>query len=151
MFAAPPTEDAPIDEHLQYIATHMYDYKKYLNEEAIWLFLATLGSWSVVSHHFMQATAGALTFGLFLYRFLSGLSDKRTFATLLRNAESRINGSLEDEDKKKSRLYELCRIKYEVMPKTTSASSNWPFLLVSLYSAVSFLFFIQAATWSRGA
>lgn len=57
---------------------HIDTYWSSLNTEGVWLFLATLGCWSV-NHAESQLFAIVIAVILFSYRIIVKISDKRSF------------------------------------------------------------------------
>lgn len=86
---------------------HIAEYRKQLNDEGIWLFLSTLGCWSVTSRP-LQFFALALTALLFGFRLKLSLKEPRSFKALIQTIEARID-SEELTDTAKGKLFQRLR------------------------------------------
>jgi len=71
---------------------HITNYRKGLNDEGIWLFLTTLGCWSV-TNQVLQFFAFVLTAMLFGFRLKKSTQEPRTFKTLIQTIEARIDST----------------------------------------------------------
>jgi hypothetical protein len=89
---------------------HIETYRASLNTEGVWLFLTTLGCWSV-TYPKLQLLALLITAFLFGHRIYSKLSDKRSFSKIVKDLEATIFTELDPGDSQKARLYELEKIK----------------------------------------
>jgi hypothetical protein len=72
-----------------------------LELESVWLFLATLGCWSV-SIRWVQLIAYIFTFILFTTRIKVGLKDKRSFPKRLKVIQSNVSRLNNEEDSTKA-------------------------------------------------
>jgi len=102
-------ENETIKQKLSELESHIDDYRTSLNTEGIWLFLATLGCWSV-NHDFSQAFALMITFILFSYRIYSKASFRVSFSTNIKTLEDQIKTQITQEDTQKARLHDLQQI-----------------------------------------
>lgn len=88
---------------------HIDEFRTSVNTEGVWLFLATLGCWSV-EQGFAQFYAIVITFIMFTYRIHAKLKDNRPFSKIEKDIEEWINSNL-DGDTQKARLYDISEIK----------------------------------------
>lgn len=117
--------------------THILEYRKYLNEEGVWLFLATLGCWSVKpgGHQYSALLLTAVIFGFRLY---SRISDKRTFPKIANAIRSSIASSLKG-DANKARLYELEKVEALAKSNFATIKQSGIFLVCWLFYIATFL------------
>jgi hypothetical protein len=81
-----------------------------IRNEAVWLFLATLGCLGV-SNKMFQFIGLLVTVALFIYRATENLEDKRNFKTIAKDVRNDIDVKLDSNtDFAKARLYELQEI-----------------------------------------
>lgn len=92
-----------IQKFSELIDTH-YDA---LNQEAIWLFLATLGCLSIENNELIQSVAYLIAFFLFAYRVYSKTKNKRPFDFIYKDIKLYIEKNLEPSDTRKARLHDL--------------------------------------------
>lgn len=115
---------------------HIDAYRASLNSEGVWLFLATLGCWSVGDAP-SQLYAIAITFVLFSHRIYSKLSDKRPFSSITKDLENAIKTELEDGDSKKARLHDLHQIREIKLSTINHLKSTTIFLICYSFLAVT--------------
>ena len=131
-----------IKQKLNEFDAHIDQYRKSLNTEAVWLFLATLGCWSV-THIPSQIFAIFITFILFTHRVYSQFGDKRTFAATLNELKEQIGTLGEDGNSEVLSLYENIRtVKLSVWKHLRS---TWIFLLCYSFVALTLWRIIVAA------
>lgn len=117
---------------------HIDAYRASLNTEGVWLFLATLGCWSV-NHAALQLYAIAITFVLFSHRIYSKFSDKRSFSSITKDLEKTIKTELEEGETQKALLHDLrqiCDIKLAIksyLKSTLIFLLCYSFLVLSLW------------------
>ncbi len=102
-------KNSVIKDKLSSFELHINSYRDSLNSEGVWLFLATLGCWSV-NGFWYQIAALMITFFLFSHRIYARLEDKRLFPTIIKELAADIN-ELPDGDTKKARIYDLDQIR----------------------------------------
>lgn len=81
-----------------------------LNKEGIWLFLGTLGSWSV-THGWLRNTAFLITIALFLWRAFGQRKDKKSFVVRLDDLENNIKNKKELDISDKAILYDISELR----------------------------------------
>jgi len=118
-----------IIEELETLDTHVEQHYFLLNQEGVWLFLATLGCWGV-EHSMAQLYAIAVAFILFSYRIYIQWSDKRPFPIVAKTIKDKIMEQLEEgSDSQKARLYDLHQIMDVKASKMNAIKSSFIFLL----------------------
>ena len=99
-----------IKNKLAEFESNIDSYRTSLNSEGVWLFLATLGCWSV-NHGGLKIFAIGITFLLFTHRIFTKMHDKRTFPSISKELERTIRSEIEEEDTQKARLHDLTQIR----------------------------------------
>jgi len=123
------TESEPtIEIEIEALRSHIHEYRRAINDEGMWLFLATLGCWSV-SEEWLQLSAIAVAVLLFSRRLQDRLSDLKSFSKMISTLRDRIAIELEDEDTKKARLYEIMQIKHNELSFISTIKEGAVFLL----------------------
>lgn len=128
-----------IEAELNALQLHVVEYRKVLNDEAVWLFLATLGCWSV-TNGILQFIALGLAVLLFGSRIASRSIDTRSYSKLVTAVECRIGEIVPAEDSRKARLYDLATFQRIEMSTLRTLKSSWPFLLCWLFFGGTLLF-----------
>jgi hypothetical protein len=113
-------------------------YQESLNTEGVWLFLATLGCWSV-SNKLAQLIALSITFFLFSYRIYKKSELKTTFGSATSQLRRLISSAELPEDARKARLYDLDQIVKGRLSLRSHARRTFVFLVCYLFLAVTFL------------
>jgi hypothetical protein len=130
-----------IDEELFALRQDINEYRVSLNTEAIWLFLATLGCWSV-TNTFLQVVAFVLAFVLFVERLTKRRSETRSFSELFQTIEDRISTDLPEGDSQKARLYDLAALRTKELSKINSLKNVRTYFLCGLFYLVSCLYVV---------
>jgi len=85
---------------LKELKARVKKYNTNLNESGIWLFLATLGCWSVKGVWLPYIAVGA-TFIIFTHKLVTGLDGFKTFTSELDSLKTKVeNSDLDDKSKK---------------------------------------------------
>ncbi len=113
------------------------DYYQKLNDHAIWLFLATLACWSV-SNHIIRYIALVIVLVFFAIDVIEGTKDKRFNDEIIKDLVRDIKSSL-DGDAKDARLYQIEKIKKEVLSYKNFIIKTQRFMISFLYWAGSIL------------
>ena len=129
---------ATIEDEMAALQTHIADYRTALNQEGIWLFLATLGCWSV-SQPLLQFFAYALALVLFGQRMFHRLNETRSFSKLIKAIETRISELTPEGDSRKARLYDLAIFQKQELSTLKSLRSSGHFLLCWAFYGASLL------------
>jgi hypothetical protein len=127
-----------IESEMSALEQHITEYRAALNQEGIWLFLATLGCWSV-THPLLQFFAFALALVLFGHRVIKRVGEKRSFSKLVKAIEERITTILPDGDSQKARLYDLAAFQGRELSALNSLRTTGDFLLCWLFYGASLL------------
>ena len=117
-----------VEEAIQALRAHVREYRRAINDEGIWLFLTTLGCWSVSGKPF-QIGAIVITIALFGRRLQDRLSDRRPFSKMIAAIRERVEIELEDGDAKKARLYELIQLERTDLSLVSTFKEGWVFLV----------------------
>ncbi|HEY0562247.1 MAG TPA: hypothetical protein VGD04_02890 [Methylophilus sp.] len=125
-----------IEEQILDYKRHIRYYQKSLNDEGIWLFLATLGCWGVPDSQ-MQKVAFIITIVIFFYRFYLQIEDKRTFKQIANDIEDDVKSSTLLEDIKKARLYDLSKIKSKELSLINTIKTMSIFIVCFFFAFIS--------------
>jgi hypothetical protein len=139
-----------IEEELFALRQYINEYRTALNTEGIWLFLATLGCWSV-TNIFLQFGAFALAVILFGERLNKRMSETRSFSELFKTIEDRISKNLPEGDSQKARLYDLAALRAKELSKLNNLRNIWTFSLCWLFYGASSLYVLFNFLLARSA
>ncbi|EAY0409046.1 hypothetical protein B1Q45_22085, partial [Salmonella enterica] len=81
------------------------DFRFKANSQGIWLFISTLGCWSI-NIPLIQVIAAILLFCIFIFNSKQDMTDKRAFHKIEKDIEKDIDSNLTG-DTRKARLYDL--------------------------------------------
>jgi hypothetical protein len=126
-----------IDEELFALRQDINEYRSSLNTEAIWLFLATLGCWSV-TNTFLQVVAFVLAFVLFVERVTKRRSETRSFSELFQTVKNRI--STEGDSEKVRLNNHLAALGLKELSTINNLKNIWTYFLCGLFYLVSCLY-----------
>lgn len=99
-----------MEKELANLENDMKNWGKILNEEGIWLFLATLGSWSIPIF-WLQILAFLIVIFFFFLNANSRMQNRLSFPKQIKNLEEKIVNEFKDEKEQKALLYDLLQIK----------------------------------------
>lgn len=137
----PPTVEIgagqTIGHELEALRQHVTHYRLALNDEGVWLFLATLGCWGVTVGP-LRVVAFVIALALFGSRMASRLSERRTFSTLIGVIASRVEQLTPEGDTRKARLYDLAQYRQKDLSTLNSFRNAVPFFLSWAFLTVSF-------------
>lgn len=102
-------DHATIEEELQALRNHIKTYRETLNDEGVWLFLVTLGCWSV-SLPPLQLLAYLLAVWLFGSRISARSKETRSLPKLINALQERISLLAASEIERKAGLFDLIEI-----------------------------------------
>ncbi|MGL4926142.1 MAG: hypothetical protein ACRC4K_04825 [Plesiomonas shigelloides] len=94
------------EQDLKQLQLEVQNYNQNLNDSGIWLFLATLGCWSV-SEPDIRLIATMCTLFLFGHKLITGVNDFKLFTTKIKEQILRIETSNLDEKSKKALKFDL--------------------------------------------
>lgn len=130
-----------IEAEMLTLQRHVADYRTALNQEGVWLFLTTLGCWSV-SNHILQFFAFLVAVMLFGERAKNRVKETRSFPKLVQALEARIVELLPEGAAREARLNDLSQFqKTEMSALNSFKNTNIFFLCWSFYGA-SFVYLI---------
>ena len=134
-------EHLPSNEKIKAFEKQLPIYRETLNTEGIWLFLATLGCWSVTEFS-LQLFAICITIFLFISNTFKEAEVKKTYANQFKEIEKLIRTEYLDEAELKDQLNRLKELK-----KSTSVwnflKSTPIFLLCYTFLGLSIIHFIK--------
>lgn len=130
-----------IEEDMIALQEHIVSYRNAINQEGIWLFLATLGCWGVSQLAF-QYCAYLLAILLFGERMKNRISETKSFSELAQRIEQRIKDTMPDGDSRKARLYDLAEFQKAELSKLKSLLKAKVFLLCWAFYGASFLYLV---------
>ncbi|KAB7697141.1 hypothetical protein [Plesiomonas shigelloides] len=125
------------EQDLKLLQLEVHKYNQNLNDSGIWLFLATLGCWSV-NEPTIRLIAAACTFILFSHKLMTGVSDFKLFTTKIKEQTLKIEASSLDEKSKKALKFDLLNFEKEqssssrIIKKVPAYYVSMLFLLASL-------------------
>ena len=111
-----------------------------LNIEAIWLFLATLGCWSV-NVKWLQIAAILIVFVLFFYKVYENRKGQKSSAKRLKEIKVEIEKSNLATDSKKARLFDISELQYELLSFKSIYKRMPQFLICYAFWGISLLYF----------
>lgn len=126
-----------IEKEFDAFRAHIVHYRKVLNDEGVWTFLATLGCLGVTSGP-LRMMAFGVTVILFGERFSKRISDRRSFSRLITEIENRIDELVPEGDVKKARLFDLAAIKRQELSTWRAVRNSTAFLLSWIFLTLSF-------------
>jgi hypothetical protein len=130
-----------IEAEMLTLRQHVADYRAVLNQEGVWLFLATLGCWGV-SNHILQFFAFLVAVMLFGERAKNRVKETRSFPKLVKALEARIAELLPEGDARKARLYDLSQFQETEMSALNSFKNTKIFFLCWSFYGASFVYLI---------
>ncbi|ASG09089.1 hypothetical protein EA004_15655 [Vibrio anguillarum] len=132
------------------LRVHISNRYNVLNLEAIWLFVATLGCWSV-NQPIIQLMAILLVFVFFSSKIFKDKKYESTFTQHLKEIRADIEASVLEGDVEKARLHELDEIEKNLLSIRSIYKSTPMFLLgygfwaLSLFTFGYRMFFVTVA------
>ena len=128
-----------IEAEMSALQQHIADYRAALNQEGVWLFLTTLGCWSV-SNHALQFFAFLIAVILFGERTTNRVKETRSFSKLVKAIEERISQSFPEGDSRKARLYDLAAFQKTELSALNSFKNTKVFILCWGFYGASFIY-----------
>jgi hypothetical protein len=105
---------------------------EHLKIEAIWLFVASLGCWSV-NNKYMQIVSFLIVLVLFCLNLGKGKDGELTFSQRLNEIKNDINNSDLEDDLKKARFYEIDNINRDWLSISSSYKKTPEFVITYLF------------------
>ncbi len=125
-----------ISEIKNYINSH---YRN-LNLYAVWLFVATLGSWSVGNVYIQLLSMGVIFF-LFFSQVFENRGDRRPFKKMFNELEKEIQESALTGDAEKARYHEISEAKIQLLGFKSALFFTPRFIVCYSFWGLSFLYF----------
>ena len=128
---------------IMFLLRQIDDYWKSLNIEGVWLFVTTLGCWSV-SEKSLCIFALFISAAIFVIRIYVRLPIKETFLSQIEELQSSVKGSAEVEDSVKNQyIVEIENIKNKKLSILNSLSNVVVFGMCFMFWAFTFNHFIH--------
>jgi hypothetical protein len=127
-----------IKDEISTFQRRLLKYRQVLNnDKAVWLFLTTLGCWSV-TNICLQFAALLLTWIIFIKRLIDLSKDIKSFPKWKKSIEDRIAQSSLPEDSEKARRFELEKLE-DVMSIRFVLKDGQVYFLCCLFYLLTFL------------
>ncbi len=139
-------DDVVLKNSLNRFSEGIDRYRETLNQEGVWLFLATLGCWSVQGD-WTVLIALLLTFALFSYRVYGRVEYRRTFAASLRDLRAEVASSSLAEDMKKDRLRDIQQLESTKLSNFRHAKETAVFLFCYSFLVLSAIQRLFGFSW----
>ncbi|EAZ9179995.1 hypothetical protein AHV85_04830 [Salmonella enterica] len=128
-------------EHIKNYSKHIDEFRSQANSQGIWLFISTLGCWSV-NIPLIQVIAAILLFFIFIFNSKQDMTEKRAFHKIEEDIAKDIDSNLIG-DSRKARLYDLGLVeKYRKEIKPVLKTSPI-FIVCYIFYSISFLVFFS--------
>lgn len=125
-----------IKNEIENLSHNIDHYTQTLNTQGIWLFIVTLGCWSVDQLAY-QMVAFSISVIIFGHRFYGALKEKRPFNKVKKEIEKSIKNTLLEDDSKKARLFELRELSDEKLRVTKLIPATSIFILCYIFLVLS--------------
>jgi hypothetical protein len=135
---------ATIEEELQALRDHIRAHRTALNDEGVWLFLATLGCWSV-SWPPPQLFAYGFAVWLFGARISERSKETRPFSKLVSTLQERIGRLATSEMQRKAGLFDLLEVQKQELSVFAPFRQVRAFLVCWVFWSGSFLYGLYQA------
>lgn len=126
-------------EHIKNYSKHIDEFRTQANSQGIWLFISTLGCWSV-NIPLIQIIAAFLLFCIFNSK--QEMTDKRSFHKIEKDIENDIDSNLTG-DTKKARLYDLGLVEEYRKSIIPVLKTSPIFIVCYIFYSISFLAFLS--------
>ncbi|MCP6475312.1 hypothetical protein NL470_07250 [Klebsiella pneumoniae] len=128
-------------EHIKNYSKHIDEFRNQANSQGIWLFISTLGCWSV-NIPLIQIIAAFLLFCIFIFNSKQEMTDKRSFHKIEKDIENDIDSNLTG-DTKKARLYDLGLVEEYRKSIIPVLKTSPIFIVCYIFYSISFLAFLS--------
>ncbi|HBS5668634.1 TPA: hypothetical protein MAK55_003198 [Klebsiella pneumoniae] len=128
-------------EHIKNYSKHIDEFRTQANSQEIWLFISTLGCWSV-NIPLIQIIAAFLLFCIFIFNSKQEMTDKRSFHKIEKDIENDIDSNLTG-DTKKARLYDLGLVEEYRKSIIPVLKTSPIFIVCYIFYSISFLAFLS--------
>ncbi|MGL4576748.1 MAG: hypothetical protein ACRCV9_18315 [Burkholderiaceae bacterium] len=126
-----------IERELEALSLAVTEYRRALNNEGVWLFLAVLGCWSVTPP-WLRLVALVAALLLFGHRMSSYSTERRSFTQLLDEVKRRTDELSTTEQARKANLFDLLQFQKQNLEGLTPFRTvpgflvGWGALLVTI-------------------
>lgn len=128
-------------EHIKNYSKHIDEFRTQANSQGIWLFISTLGCWSV-NIPLIQIITAFLLFCIFIFNSKQEMTDKRSFHKIEKDIENDIDSNLTG-DTKKARLYDLGLVEEYRKSIIPVLKTSPIFIVCYIFYSISFLAFLS--------
>ena len=128
-------------EDIKNYSKHIDEFRSQANSQGIWLFISTLGCWSV-NIPLIQIIAAFLLFCIFIFNSKQEMTDKRSFHKIEKDIENDIDSNLTG-DTKKARLYDLGLVEEYRKSIIPVLKTSPIFIVCYIFYSISFLAFLS--------
>ncbi|WP_117067160.1 hypothetical protein [Klebsiella pneumoniae] len=128
-------------EHIKNYSKHIDEFRTQANLQGIWLFISTLGCWSV-NIPLIKIIAAFLLFCIFIFNSKQEMTDKRSFHKIEKDIENDIDSNLTG-DTKKARLYDLGLVEEYRKSIIPVLKTSPIFIVCYIFYSISFLAFLS--------
>ncbi|MGE5874037.1 hypothetical protein ACQJ1I_08380 [Klebsiella quasipneumoniae] len=128
-------------EDIKNYSKHIDEFRSQANSQGIWLFISTLGCWSV-NIPLIQIIAAILLFCIFIFNSKQEMTDKRTFHKIEKDIENDIDSNLTG-DTKKARLYDLGLVEEYRKSIIPVLKTSPIFIVCYIFYSISLLVFLS--------
>ncbi len=128
-----------IVEYIKNYSKHIDEFRTQANSQGIWLFISTLGCWSV-NIPLIQVIAAVLLFCIFIFNSKQDMTDKRAFHKIEKDIEKDIDSNLTG-DARKARLYDLGLVEEYRKSIIPVLKTSPIFIVCYIFYSISFLVF----------
>lgn len=132
-----------LEKELEQFAQKIKSYNLHVNKSGVWLFLATLGCWSITENLLMRYVATVCTFLIFSHQLFTGIDGFKLFSTRLAEMEKRIAESEWDIKSQKALRLDILEL------KKTQLSLLRIFLRVPAYYLSLLFLALSIAYWMK--
>ena len=126
-----------VEEALKAFRSHILEYRRVLNDEGIWLFLATVGCWGVTQPVY-QLFAYGVTVMLFGTRVTTRYTESQSFTALAVRLEKRIQAEVESPELRTRQLLLLQQLKASALSGVRPLLATKVFLVCWVFYGASF-------------
>ncbi|EDC3688145.1 hypothetical protein GAG18_16015 [Salmonella enterica] len=128
-------------EYIKSYSKHIDDFRFKANSQGIWLFISTLGCWSI-NIPLIQVIAAILLFCIFIFNSKQDMTDKRAFHKIEKDIEKDIDSNLTG-DTRKARLYDLGLVEEYRKSIIPVLKTSPIFIVCYIFYSISFLVFFS--------
>lgn len=135
------TASSQFNEELSRLEQRIFKYDSNVNNSGIWLFLATLGCWSI-DDLYIRVVAVATTFLIFSHQLFIKLDSFKPFELDLKGIERMVENAKLSDDELKARKFDLLNFREKHLPLTRRL------IRVPAYYLATIFLLVSTAKWS---